>query len=189
MNYCIHCGQRLPEHARFCPACGAEQQAVPGQQAPPQAAPVQPQPAKPSYFDGLRNDPYWARVRSYEVGMMWYIGLILYLGFTGLLGLMALAAGIEGLGGYDVTFAVLTMLCGIGLGVVSVLGIYDNMNFKKRLFPMVMANFGLQLLECLFGLVFGDPDYAALWAVIILIMAGLAVVHYFYLKNRLRCLC
>ena len=71
---------------------------------------------------------------SCEIGMMWYIGLIAYLGFTGLMGLTALAIGIQGLDSYDVTFAVLTMLCGTGLGAVSVLGIYDNMNFKSACF-------------------------------------------------------
>ncbi len=180
--YCIHCGQRLPGNARFCPSCGAAQRSETAQQP----TPPQPQAKKPSYFDGLRNDPYWARVRSCEIGMMWYIGLIVYLGFTGLMGLTALAIGIQGLDSYDVTFAVLTMLCGTGLGAVSVLGIYDNMNFKKRLFPMVLANFGFQMLECLFGLMFGDSDFAVLWAVLILIIAGLAVPHYFYLKNRLK---
>lgn len=184
--YCIHCGQRLSENARFCPSCGAAQRAETAPGTAPQPTPPQPQAKKPSYFDGLRNDPYWARVRSCEIGMMWYIGLIAYLGFTGLMGLTALAIGIQGLDSYDVTFAVLTMLCGTGLGAVSVLGIYDNMNFKKRLFPMVLANFGLQLLECLFGLMFGDSDFAVLWAVLILIIAGLAVLHYFYLKNRLK---
>ncbi len=57
------------------------------------------------------------------------------------------------------------------------------MNFKKRLFPMVLANFGLQLLECLFGLMFGDSDFAVLWAVLILIIAGLAVLHYFLFEK------
>ena len=111
--YCIHCGQRLPGNARFCPSCGAAQRAETAQQP----TPPQPQAKKPSYFDGLRNDPYWARVRSCEIGMMWYIGLIVYLGFTGLMGLTALAIGIQGLDSYDVTFAVLTMLCGTGLGL------------------------------------------------------------------------
>lgn len=79
--YCIHCGQRLPENARFCPSCGAAQRAETAPGTAPQPTPPQPQAKKPSYFDGLRNDPYWARVRSCEIGMMWYIGLIAYLGF------------------------------------------------------------------------------------------------------------
>ena len=48
---------------------------------------------------------------------------------------------------------------------------------------MVLANFGLQLLECLFGLMFGDSDFAVLWAVLILIIAGLAVLHYFLFEK------
>ena len=27
MNGCVNCGEQLPEGARFCPACGAEQTA------------------------------------------------------------------------------------------------------------------------------------------------------------------
>lgn len=157
-----------------------------GQETAQQPTPHSRRPKSQAILTACANDPYWARVRSCEIGMMWYIGLIVYLGFTGLMGLTALAIGIQGLDSYDITFAVLTMLCGTGLGAVSVLGIYDNMNFKKRLFPMVLANFGLQLLECLFGLMFGDSDFAVLWAVLILIIAGLAVLHYFYLKNRLK---
>ena len=71
--YCIRCGQRLPENARFAPPA-----ALPASRDGPRySAAVTPHSRRPksqNILTALRNRPILGRVRSCEIGMMWYTG-------------------------------------------------------------------------------------------------------------------
>ncbi|HUF89350.1 MAG TPA: zinc ribbon domain-containing protein, partial [Gemmatimonadota bacterium] len=56
--FCIECGNRLPDEAKFCSECGTKVVAVPAPQAPPEPAEAFP-PLPPELrekFDSVRSE-------------------------------------------------------------------------------------------------------------------------------------
>lgn len=111
--YCIYCGTKLPDNARFCPSCGSrtQQDSVNANTSIPNVT--------STTTNGFSNNPAPAKIIKNNTAQIW--GLLLTIFVSAILGLMVGLAGLSDYKFYDKkgkAFAVFNIVFSIIFGII-----------------------------------------------------------------------
>lgn len=175
--YCGHCGQKLADDARFCPACGQRT-------AQPMASSAQSQaPAAPQ----IAYDDYWKALKQFGVGMKWYafLAIVSVLDIPVVIANFAMA--IDNLGGVHDAYYILLALLSAAMGVAYGMSFACNIHFKKNTALWVYSTQIIGMISGLSELILLPMD-GLVTTVLVIVMAlslGMLAVNYAYFKKRI----